>query len=507
MSAAPLPARRAGVVGWPVGHSLSPTLHRAWIAAAGLDADYGAFAVSPEEAARALTSLPESGLVGVNVTVPHKAAALAVAHDATGRAKRIGAANLLTVDAQGRVHADNTDALGFLDGLMRAGADAAGPVVVLGAGGAARAVTAAIADAGCDDVRLVNRTRARADELADLAQGLGMGAAAYDWAGASAALAGARLLVNATSLGMAGAPPLPSLELSRLAEDAAVYDLVYVPRETALLTAARLQGLTAIEGLDMLIGQARPSFEAFFNSAPPESVDARALLTGAAPSHASVALAGEPRMMTVGLTGSIGMGKSTAARMFADAGVPVFDADAVVHELYAPGGAGAAAIAEAFPAARAADGGVDRAALRTIVQADPQAFRRLEAVVHPLVARERREFLARARRRGVDLVVLDIPLLFETGGEEGMDAVVVVSASPEVQRRRVLGRPGMTPDALDAILARQVPDAVKRASADYVIDTSGSLLGTRLQIARILRSLRRRAQWRRAGPRPERGAA
>jgi dephospho-CoA kinase len=212
-------------------------------------------------------------------------------------------------------------------------------------------------------------------------------------------------------------------------------------------------------------------------------------------------------MMIVGLTGSIGMGKSTAARMFAEAGVPVFDADAVVHELYAPGGAGAAAIAEAFPAARYADGGVDRAALRAIVQADPTAFAWLEQIVHPLVARERRSFLDRARRRGADLVVLDIPLLFETGGEDKVDAVVVVSAPPDVQRRRVLARPGMTAEALDAILARQVPDAVKRERADYVIDTGGSLLGARLQITRILRSLRRRAQWRRAAPRAERGAA
>jgi dephospho-CoA kinase len=212
-------------------------------------------------------------------------------------------------------------------------------------------------------------------------------------------------------------------------------------------------------------------------------------------------------MMIVGLTGSIGMGKSTAARMFADAGVPVFDADATVHALYGPGGAGAAAISAAFPTARAADGSVDRAALRRLVQGDAEAFARLETIVHPLVARERRDFLARARRRGADLVVLDIPLLFETGGEQGMDAVVVVSAPPETQRRRVLGRAGMTAETLDAILARQTPDAVKRAAADYVIDTGGSLLGARLQIARILRSLRRRAQWRRAGPRLERGAA
>jgi dephospho-CoA kinase len=212
-------------------------------------------------------------------------------------------------------------------------------------------------------------------------------------------------------------------------------------------------------------------------------------------------------MIIVGLTGSIGMGKSTAAAMFADEGVPVFDADAAVHELYAPGGAGAAAIGKIFPAALGPDGGVDRRALRAAVQPDPRAFAKLESLVHPLVARERRSFLERARRRGADVAVLDIPLLYETGGEERVDAVVVVSAPPDVQRRRVLARSGMTDAVLDTILARQVPDAIKRARADYVIDTGGSLLGVRLQITRILRSLRRRAQWRRTASKLERGAA
>jgi dephospho-CoA kinase len=203
-------------------------------------------------------------------------------------------------------------------------------------------------------------------------------------------------------------------------------------------------------------------------------------------------------MMIVGLTGSIGMGKSTAARLFAEAGVPVFDADAEVHALYAPGGEGAKAIARTFPRARGVDGAVDRAVLRALVQGDEAAFARLESVVHPLVARRRREFLHRHRRRGADLVVLDIPLLFETGGEKAMDAIVVVSASPAIQRARVMSRRGMTPEAYEAILARQVPDSHKRARADYVIDTSGSRFGARLQIAQILRSLRRRARWRSA---------
>ncbi len=199
-------------------------------------------------------------------------------------------------------------------------------------------------------------------------------------------------------------------------------------------------------------------------------------------------------MIVVGLTGSIGMGKSTAAKMFADAGVPVFDADAVVHDLYRPGHAGANAIAAAFPSARAPDGGVNRAVLRSIAQKDPEAFARLEALVHPLVAQERRAFLRKAKRKDADVVVLDIPLLFEIGGLAVVDAIVVVSAPEEIQRQRVMSRPGMTEAAFRAIRARQVPDAEKRAGADYVIDTSGSFANTRLQIASILRGLKRRAQ-------------
>jgi dephospho-CoA kinase len=165
----------------------------------------------------------------------------------------------------------------------------------------------------------------------------------------------------------------------------------------------------------------------------------------------------------LGLTGSIGMGKSTAGRMFVEAGVPVFDADRTVHELYAPGAAAAAAIGEAFPGSLGPDGAVDRRALRIILEREPGGFARLEAIVHPLVARERRRFLDRARRRGAELVVLDVPLLFETGGDRSVDAVAVVSAPADVQRERVLSRPGMTATALAAILARQLPDGDRPA--------------------------------------------
>jgi dephospho-CoA kinase len=174
------------------------------------------------------------------------------------------------------------------------------------------------------------------------------------------------------------------------------------------------------------------------------------------------------RPFRLGLTGSIGMGKSTTAAMFRDEGVPVWDADEAVRRLYAPGGAGAAAVARICPDAIDAEGGVLRDVLRDRIAADPPLLDRITAVVHPLVAANRQRFLADCP---VDIVVLDIPLLYETGGEQHCDAVLVVTAPPEVQRHRLLARGGMTEAELAAIMARQMPDADKRARADYVIET------------------------------------
>lgn len=190
----------------------------------------------------------------------------------------------------------------------------------------------------------------------------------------------------------------------------------------------------------------------------------------------------------LGLTGGIGMGKSTTAAMFAAAGVPVWDADATVHRLYAPGGAAALALAAALPQAIAADGAVDREALRRLIAADPSVLDRLNAIVHPLVAADRAAFVASAQ---ADIVLLDIPLLYETGAQAMCDAVAVVSAPPEVQRARVLARGSMTEAMLETILDRQMPDAEKRARADYVIPT------TTLEVAQgavkdVLADIRRR---------------
>ena len=196
-------------------------------------------------------------------------------------------------------------------------------------------------------------------------------------------------------------------------------------------------------------------------------------------------------MLLIGLTGSIGMGKSETAKMFARHGVPVCDSDALVHALYDEGGAAVEPVGAAFPGV-VVDGRVDRERLSREVVGKPEAMRKLEAIVHPLVAKAQQALLERADTGGVAMVVLDIPLLFETGGRARVDVVVVVSAPAELQRQRVLARPGMTAEKLDAILKKQMPDADKRARADFVVDTSKGLAHAEAQVVAIIDALKHR---------------
>ena len=194
-------------------------------------------------------------------------------------------------------------------------------------------------------------------------------------------------------------------------------------------------------------------------------------------------------MIILGLTGSIGMGKSATAALFAEEGVPVYDADAMVHALYEPGGAAVAPVSAAFPGVEQ-NGAINRDALSRAVIGKPEEIRKLEMIVHPLVRQGQTEFLKRHLADGAKFVVLDIPLLLEGGGERYCDAGVVVSAPPDLQRARVLARPGMSPDKLDQILSKQMPDAEKRKRADFIINTSFGVEDARVQIRAVLDALR-----------------
>lgn len=257
----------AGVMGWPVGHSLSPRLHNYWIERHGIDGAYVPLPVAPEHFAQALRVLTLTGFRGVNITVPHKEAALAAVDTVDDIARRIGAVNTVVVGKDGALMGRNTDAYGFTANLRAVVPDfdaAAGAAVIIGAGGAARAVAVALADMGARDIRLVNRTLGRAE---DLALALGAPLRVVDWAGRAAALADATIIVNTTTQGMAGQKPL-DLDLARLPAAAVVYDIVYNPLETPLLAAARARGLATVDGLGMLLHQAVAGFEAWFGLRP-----------------------------------------------------------------------------------------------------------------------------------------------------------------------------------------------------------------------------------------------
>ncbi len=259
--------RRAGVMGWPVEHSRSPALHRFWLSHYGIEGEYLLLPVHPDELERALRSLAARGFAGCNLTLPHKAAALPFLDEIEPMARSVGAVNTVIVQPGGKLLGRNTDGEGFLAHLQEAAPEwraSAGPVVVLGAGGAARAVVAALLGAGVAELRLVNRHRERA---AALAASLAGPIIVVDWTDRAAALSDAALLVNATSLGQNGQPPL-ALTLDALPRTAVVDDLVYVPLETALLRAARQRGNPVVDGLGMLLHQARPGFAAWFGILP-----------------------------------------------------------------------------------------------------------------------------------------------------------------------------------------------------------------------------------------------
>ncbi len=265
----------AGVIGHPVGHSRSPKLHGHWLKTYGLEGHYVPMDVAPADLETVLHTLPKAGFVGTNVTVPHKEAALRIADHVSDRATVIGAANTLVFREDGSIHADNTDGYGFMENL-RAGAPdwnaKDGPAVVFGAGGAARAVLQALADAGVPEILLTNRTRTRADHLKEE---FGQRIKVVDWVQAGNVIENAELVVNTTSLGMQGQPEL-RVPLDGLQPGAVVTDLVYAPLKTNLLETAEEAGCTVVDGLGMLLHQAVPGFERWFGVRPEVNDDLRA---------------------------------------------------------------------------------------------------------------------------------------------------------------------------------------------------------------------------------------
>lgn len=254
-------------MGWPVGHSRSPLIHNHWIAEHDLSGSYVLLPVQPEKLEQALRALPVLGFAGCNLTIPHKVAAMSIVDRIDPLAQRIGAINCIVVEADGSLSGRNTDAFGYIQSLRDAQPQwqaNAGPALVLGAGGAARAVIAGLLDSGVPAIRLTNRSP---DKTHELVAAFGPQVVAVDWPERHAAVDGAALVVNTTNLGMQG-QPLLDLDLSALSPKALVSDVIYVPLETPLLVAAKLRGNTTVNGLGMLLNQARPAFEAWFGVLP-----------------------------------------------------------------------------------------------------------------------------------------------------------------------------------------------------------------------------------------------
>jgi shikimate dehydrogenase len=260
--------RLAGIMGWPVAHSRSPAMHNFWLEEQGIDGAYVPLPVRPQQLEDALRALPALGFRGCNLTIPHKRLALSIIDRVEPLARRIGAVNTIIIAPDGSLEGRNTDAFGFRETLRETVPDwkpASGPAVVLGAGGAARAVVAALIEARVREIRLINRTEARAELLARALANPSSRITVLPWSDRDRALAEAGLLVNTTSLGMAEEPAL-EIDLALLSLSAIVVDIVYVPLETALLAAARQRGHRVVDGLGMLLHQGRPGFEAWFGA-------------------------------------------------------------------------------------------------------------------------------------------------------------------------------------------------------------------------------------------------
>jgi len=273
----------AFVAGWPIGHTRSPVLHGHWLKRYGIAGKYLPLPIAPEDFEGILPMLGKVGFVGGNVTIPHKVAAFRTADETTDRAQRLGAANTIMYDDDRGIVADNTDGFGFIENLRAARPDwsgTEGPVTVLGAGGASRAIVAALLDAGVPELRLSNRTRSKADAIAEELGGV---VSVLDWSEAEDALDGAKLIVNTTSMGMQGGPPL-SMTLDQIGDGTLVTDAVYAPLDTPFLKLARSRGAQTVDGLGMLLHQARPGFAAWFGREPEVDDDLRnAVLNDPAP--------------------------------------------------------------------------------------------------------------------------------------------------------------------------------------------------------------------------------
>jgi shikimate dehydrogenase len=453
----------AGVIGDPIAHSRSPLIHGYWLKHHHIDAQYEKIHVVPPDLPAFFERVRRGELAGCNVTLPHKEAAVALVDHVDDRVKAGGALNTIWRE-NNQLHATSTDGIGFCANVLDHCPDfsfAGARLVVFGAGGSSRPIIDECLRRGAAHIILANRTLARAQDVAKLFPGKVQAVADGEL---NDYLKACDLLVNCTSLGMNGKGEV-DVDLGQLAKHAIVADIIYVPLLTGLLQHAQAAGLRIVPGLGMLLHQAIPGFEKWFGIKPEVTKKL----------HDLVARDVDPEFRSVkiiGLTGSIAMGKSEVAKILQSQGLPLFDADAEVHKLY-DSAKGAELLRDIAPSA-ILNNKVDRAILSAIVTRDPTILTKGEQRVHAHIKRIRNHFITEAGKHH-DIVVVDVPLLLEKGQKKDVDFVVVVSSPTEFQHQRALQRPGMTPEKLAMILARQMPDAEKRKHADYVIENNTTL--------------------------------
>ena len=368
---------KACVIGWPISHSRSPLIHGYWLQRHDIDGSYVRLPVEPSALPEFLNNLSSHGYAGCNVTIPHKENTFKLVTPADESTERIGAVNTVFLRG-GQTFGTNTDGEGFINSVQQSAPELSlknKRAVVLGAGGASLAIVNALLEKGVAELVVANRTVEKAQSLR---RRFGSRIVPLAWDDAADSLSECSLLVNTTSLGMKGQPELV-IDLSQLDTSAVVTDIVYTPLRTKLLVDAARRGHVVVEGLGMLLHQAVRGFFLWFGIMP----DGHA---GAAHIGRQRYRSGLPIMIIAGLTGSIAMGKSETAKMFASRGIPVFDSDAAVHSLYAENGAAVEAIRAIAPGA-IVDGSVDRTKLAALVQAQPQLLTQIERAVHPLVQR------------------------------------------------------------------------------------------------------------------------
>ena len=465
--------KKVFVVGDPIDHSRSPLIHRHWLDIHNLSGSYERVSISSGDFPNFFDTL-SSEWIGGNITIPHKEAAFTLVDESDDSSKRIGAINTVWLESD-RLYGCNTDGYGFLSNLddRSSGWDSpdklSRPAIILGAGGASRAIIDALQQRGFTKVIIMNRTYDRAVSLSDH-----FACEVSHWGDVPDNVG---LLVNTTSLGM-NDNSAPDIDLALLPSDCLVTDLVYTPQQTKFLNTALEHNLKTVDGLGMLLHQAVFGFEKWFGVRPSVTQELRNLLLrdlGEIAKHR-----GAPKFL--GITGSIGMGKTTTASMFSDLGIPICDLDSVVHDLYR--GEAVELVESAFPGTTRAHE-VDRVALSKAVVGDDNKLKELESILRPLLDSHQQRFRDRVAREGCPLAIFDSPLLFEQGMDKQMDLVLVATAPSEVQRERVLSRKDMSVEKFESLLSRQWSDERKRENANYIVDTSLGFDSVRTEVGRI----------------------